>query len=75
MNTTAPATHQFSLVKGSEHYVVRCSPGKEEEAIGQLMQWADDKDLNFDWFDAAVISRQITQRLFSRAVSGETSEP
>ncbi len=74
MNTTAPAIHHFSLVKGGESYVVRCSPGNEEEAIGLLMQWAENKDLNFDWFDAAVISRQITQRLFCRAVSGETSE-
>ena len=72
--TTTQKGYQLSLVKGAEHYLVRCAVGKEEETIGQLMQWAENEQLNFDWFDAAVLSRQITQRQFSRAV-GETPEP
>ncbi|MBE3069220.1 MAG: hypothetical protein IMZ55_08535 [Acidobacteria bacterium] len=73
MSATATKTWQFSLVKGDDRYMVRCSAGKEEEAIAHLMGWAEDQDLNFDWFDAAVLSRQITQRLLSRAI-GEPSE-
>lgn len=73
MHATAKA-YQFSLVKGADRYLVRCSAGNEEEMINRLMQWADNEELDFDWFDAAVLSRQITQRMFSRAI-GETSEP
>lgn len=73
MSATATKTWQFSLVKGADRYMVRCAAGKEEEAIAHLMEWAEDQDLNFDWFDAAVLSRQITQRLLSRAM-GEPSE-
>ena len=65
---------QLSLMKGRERYLVRCGVGDEEEAIAQLMRWAEDPDLDFDWFDAAVLSRQINQRLFSRALGNE-AEP
>jgi len=65
---TAAATYQFSLVKGAERFLVRCDAGSEEEAIGLLMEWADDPEINFDWFDAAVLSRQVTQRVFNRAL-------
>jgi hypothetical protein len=35
------------------------------------MHWAENPDLDFDWFDAAVLSRQINQHLVSRSVEGE----
>ena len=70
MSTTTTA-YQFSLVKGGEQYIVRCTAGREEESIAHLMQWAEDPDLDFDWFDAAVLARQITQRQVDRAM-GET---
>jgi hypothetical protein len=66
MSTTA-LVHQFSLVKGTQRFLIRCGAGSEEETIGQLMKWAEDPDVDFDWFDAAVLARQITQRLMSRA--------
>ena len=72
MNATANA-QQFSLVKGADRYLVRCSPGREEEVIAQLMAWADNDEFDFDWFDAAVLARQITHQAFSR-VFGETAE-
>ena len=73
MSTTV-ATYQFSLVKGANRYLVRCGAGNEEAAIEQLMAWAENPDLDFDWFDAAVLSRQITQRIVSRAVGCDTEE-
>ena len=72
--STAAAVYQFSLVKGAERYVVRCDPGNEEAVIGRLMHWAEDPDLDFDWFDAAVLSRQITQRIVSRATGDEDEQ-
>ena len=67
MPTTCHAD-RFSLVKGTHRYLVRCAAGGEEAAIAQLMAWADDERLDFDWFDAAVLARQITRRQFERTV-------
>ena len=72
--STTTATYQFSLVKGADHYVVRCGAGNEEAAIAQLMEWAEAPDLDFDWFDAAVLARQVTQRIVSRALGQESEE-
>ena len=69
------AAYQFSLVKGNERYLVRCGTGDEEAAIAQLMEWAENPEMDFDWFDAAVLARQITQRVFSRATGGESPSP
>jgi hypothetical protein len=66
------ATYQFALVKGREQYVVRCQEGSEEAAIAQLMRWASSPDLDFDWFDGAVLARQINLRLLGRSLG--TSE-
>ena len=71
--TRSAATFQFSLVKGAERYVVRCGTANAERAIGQLMDWAEDPDLDFDWFDAAVLARQISQRQAAQ-VGGDSSE-
>jgi hypothetical protein len=68
------ATYQFSLVKGAERYVVRCGAGDEESLIAQLMDWAENPDLEFDWFDAAVLARQVTQRIVSRALGQEAGQ-
>ena len=65
--TTAKA-NQFSLVKGAHRYLVRCRAGGEDAAIAQLIAWADDNRLEFDWFDAAVLARQVTQRQLERTV-------
>jgi hypothetical protein len=72
MSSTTQA-QQFSLVKGVHRYIVRCGPGCEEDAIERLMGWAEDEDLDFDWFDAAVLSRQITQRAFGRSLGDEAA--
>ncbi|MCX5648263.1 MAG: hypothetical protein NTX40_04080 [Planctomycetota bacterium] len=69
--TKAREAYQVSLMKGRERFLVRCGPGDEEAAIAQLMHWAENPDLDFDWFDAAVLSRQINQHLVSRSVEGE----
>jgi len=70
---SASTMYQFALAKGGDRYIVRCSAGDEESVINQLMAWAENPDLDFDWFDAAVLSRQITQRVFSRAL-GEVQQ-
>jgi len=68
------AAYQFTLVKGQDQYLVRCEAGCEEAAIAQLMRWAASPALDFDWFDGAVLARQINQRLLSRAL-GTSEQP
>jgi hypothetical protein len=68
VQSTTRRVSRFSLVKGAHRYLVQCGAGCEDDAIAQLMAWADDDDLDFDWFDAAVLARQITQRQFERTV-------
>ena len=65
------SAYQVSLMKGRQHYLVRCGDGDEEAVIAQLMRWAEDPDLDFDWFDAAILSRQINQQLFNRTIGAE----
>jgi len=72
MNTGATVC-QFSLVKGRERFVARCTPGEEEALVAGLMRWAQDDEIDFDWFDAAVLARQITQRLASRTLGDKAS--
>ncbi len=69
------APNRFALVKGRERFLVRCGCGDEEDAIGGLMTWAEDPDLDFDWFDAAVLSRQINRRLLSRVTGRSVAGP
>jgi len=73
MSSTSTTIYQFALAKGADQYLVRCGAGDEESVINQLMEWAENPDLDFDWFDAAVLSRQVTQRVFGRAM-GEAQQ-
>ena len=57
---------QVSLVKDGHHYVFRYPEGDEETLIQTLMEMAGRTDLGFDWFDAAVLSRQVNDRLLRR---------
>jgi len=53
----------LSLVKGKHQYLFTYPEGLEDALIEQFIRWAEEADLNFDWFDAAVLSRQINRRL------------
>lgn len=57
---------QLSLVKGGHQYVFRYPEGDEESLIQALMDLASRTDLSFDWFDAAVLSRQVNENLLHR---------
>jgi len=57
---------QLSLVKGGHQYVFRYPAGDEECLIQALMDLASRTDLSFDWFDAAVLSRQVNEKLLHR---------
>ena len=63
---TLTEMHQVALVKDGHHYIFRYAEGDEESLIQVLMEAAGRTDLNFDWFDAAVLSRQVNEKLLRR---------
>ncbi len=57
------AVRQLSLVKGEHRYVFRYRTGQEADVINAFAAMANDRDSDFDWFDAAVLSYQMGRRL------------
>lgn len=58
--------HQVALVKDGHHFVFRYEEGDEESLIQVLMDSASRTDLGFNWFDAAMLSRQVNEKLLER---------
>ncbi len=58
---------QLVLNKGAEKYIFRYENGREDELLDALIDQANDKRTDFDWFDAAVLSFKLTQSLISQA--------
>ncbi len=54
---------QLSLVKGDERFVFRYQHGNEPSVVDAFADLAADRESNFDWFDAAVLSYQMGRRL------------
>jgi hypothetical protein len=59
----AQAVRQLSLVKGKHRFVFRYAAGREADVIGAFAAMAGEPELDFDWFDAAVLSYQMGRRL------------
>ncbi len=53
----------LSLVKGQHHFCFRYEPGQESSVLDALIDMVHRRDVNFDWFDAAVLSHQLGQHL------------
>lgn len=63
---TVQAFKQVSLAKAGQQYIFRYREGDEESLIKALTDMARDDRTNFDWFDAAVLSRQVNETLLKR---------
>ncbi len=57
---------QLVLVKQGVRYVFDCAPGDEPRVIEQLQAMVADPNNDFNWFDAAVVSHQMGQRMSDR---------
>ena len=53
----------ISLDKGEQQFHIRYSLGDEQIVIETLIDMVKNPDLNFDWFDAAVMSHEAGQGL------------
>lgn len=58
---------QLVLNKGAEKFIFRYDSGCEDKLLDTLVEQAKDKYINFDWFDAAVLSFKLTQSLIVQA--------
>lgn len=58
---------QLVLNKGLEKYIFRYDSGREDELLDALIEQAKDRKVDFDWFDAAVLSFKLTQSLIGQA--------
>ncbi len=58
---------QLVLNKGVEKFIFRYENGCENELLDALIEQANDKRTDFDWFDAAVLSFKLTQSLIGQA--------
>lgn len=52
----------LALVKGNERYVFLYDDGSRAEALRALGRFASNPELNFTWYDAAILSQKIRQQ-------------
>ena len=58
---------ELSLLKADETFIFRYEPGYEETVLDSIVEMANDRANNFDWFDAAVLSFQLSKNLVEEA--------
>ena len=58
---------ELSLQKGEQRYIFRYDPGREETVLDAFVDMANERQNDFDWFDAAVLSFQLSKHLVEEA--------
>jgi hypothetical protein len=64
-----PGARQLVLVKHGQRYVFRYTAGDEPLMLGRLVELVRDPSSELDWFDAAVLSHQMGQRMGEQMAS------
>ncbi len=54
-----PVINILALVRGSDRYMIVYDADNKAEALRQLGRWACNKELTFDWMDAARLSQEL----------------
>ena len=49
----------LALVKGEERFIFMFDDVNRDETLRQLARFAADPELDFSWYDAAMLSRKI----------------
>jgi len=49
----------LALMKGKERYVFLYQPGEEVKVLRIFGRYASNPELNFSWYDAAVLSQRV----------------
>lgn len=74
-DSTAPtARRRIVLVKGTHRWVFQWEDGDAQTIVQHAGDLADRDDVDFDWFDAAVVCRQVGASVMA-AVPSDDEEP
>lgn len=57
---------ELALVKNGRRYVFSCRPGGEADLLNQVAAMVSDEGNDLTWFDAAVLSHQVGERMQRR---------
>lgn len=58
--------HEFALVKNGKRYVFDCAPGHEAQTLNEIAEMVTRNDSDLTWFDAAVLSHRLGERMSQR---------
>jgi len=58
---------ELALVKGKQRFIFWYEAGEEERILESFVVLANDRASEFDWFDAAVLSFQLSKQLVEEA--------
>lgn len=58
--------NQIALVKNGKRHVFACCPGEEADLLNQIAMMVSDPASELTWFDAAVLSHQLGERMSKR---------
>lgn len=58
--------NEFALVKNGRRYVFNCAPGHEAQTLNEIAEMVTRSDSDLTWFDAAVLSHQLGERMSKR---------
>ena len=64
----------MSFDKGGHRFVFWYTPGCESELLAAFLEYAERDDVDFDWFDAAVLSYQMGKVVMTEGGRGARSE-
>ena len=58
--------NDLALVKNGKRYVFHCAPGQEAQTRNQIAGMVTRNESDLTWFDAAVVSHQLGERMSQR---------
>lgn len=64
--TVCDNDHELILLKDDQRFVFRCAPGEESRLMDRLAEMVQDPSSGIEWFDAAVLTRQLGERMSHR---------
>lgn len=59
----------LALVKGEERFIFLYTDSNKAETLRTLGRYASDPEINFSWYDAAVLSQKLRQNKSDSGVS------
>ncbi len=57
-----PPLREVKLRKGKHSYVVRYAKGGESQALAAIRDMAERRDMEFDWYDAALMAHEMGRK-------------